>query len=54
MLVAEADWPLGAGAEGFELSRSTQAAADYVERCDGEMRIILGELAENAGQINMW
>lgn len=36
------------------MARGTQTAADYIERHDGEMRIILGELAENAGQINMW
>lgn len=36
------------------MTRRTQTAADYIERHDGEMRIILGELAENAGKINMW
>jgi hypothetical protein len=34
--------------------RNKQTAAEYIERHDGEMRVILGELAENAGQINMW
>jgi hypothetical protein len=28
-------------------------AADYIERYDGEMRVILGELAENAAVINL-
>jgi hypothetical protein len=29
------------------------SAADYIERYDGEMRIILGELAENAAIANL-
>ena len=29
------------------------SAADYIERYDGEMRVILGELAENAAIINL-
>lgn len=35
------------------MARAKQTAADYIERHDGEMRIILGELVENAGKINM-
>jgi hypothetical protein len=30
-----------------------QTAAEYIEEHDFEMRVILGELAENAGQLNM-
>jgi hypothetical protein len=33
--------------------RKKQTAAEYIDRHDGEMRVILGELAENAGEINM-
>ena len=44
----------GAPVEGIELARSKQTASEYIERYDGEMRIILGELVENAGHINMW
>lgn len=36
------------------MARKKQTAADYIERYDGEMRIILGELVEHAGRINMW
>ena len=36
------------------MARKKQTAADYIERHDDEMRIILGELAEHAGKINMW
>lgn len=36
------------------MARNKQTAADYMERHDAEMRIILGELVENAGRINMW
>lgn len=35
------------------MARPKQSAADYIELHDGEMRIILGELVENAGKINM-
>lgn len=28
-------------------------AADYIERYDAEMRVILGELAENAARVNL-
>lgn len=35
------------------MARAKQTAADYIERHDGEMRVILGELVENAGKINM-
>jgi hypothetical protein len=35
--------------------RSKQSAADYVERRDQEMRIILAELIENASEVNrLW
>jgi hypothetical protein len=34
--------------------RKKQTAADYIDRYDDEMRIILGELAEHAAKINMW
>lgn len=33
--------------------RTKQTAADYIERHDGEMRIILAELVESAGKINL-
>ena len=33
--------------------RTKQAAADYIERHDGGMRIILAELVESAGKINL-
>lgn len=33
------------------MPRTKQAAADYIERHDAEMRIILGELAEVSHQI---
>lgn len=36
------------------MARKKQTAADYIARHDDEMRIILGELAEYAGKINMW
>lgn len=29
------------------------SAADYIERYDGEMRVILGELVENAARANL-
>jgi hypothetical protein len=35
------------------MARRKQSAADFIERYDGEMRIILGELVENAGKLNM-
>ena len=35
------------------MARAKATAADYIERHDGEMRIILGEPVENAGKINM-
>lgn len=35
------------------MAGTKQSAADFVEGHDGEMRIILGELAENAGKLNM-
>ena len=54
MLSGEADRSQGATVKGIELTRNNQTAADYIERYDGEMRIILGELVEYAGQINMW
>ena len=31
-----------------------ETAAEYIERHDGVMRIILGELFENASAINLW
>jgi hypothetical protein len=34
--------------------RKKLTAAEYIERHDGEMRIILGELVEYAGKINLW
>ena len=33
--------------------RAKQTAAEYMERHDAEMRIILGELVESAGLINL-
>jgi hypothetical protein len=36
------------------VARSRQTAADYIEKYDDEMRIILGELLENAANINLW
>ena len=36
------------------MARTKQTAADYIEAHDDEMRVILGELAEHAGRINMW
>jgi len=36
------------------MARTKQTAADYIEAHDDEMRVILGELAEHAGKINMW
>ena len=36
------------------MPRAKQSAADYIERYDPEMRIILGELVEYAGKINAW
>lgn len=36
------------------MAREKPTAADYIERHDGEMRIILGELVEYAGKINIW
>lgn len=36
------------------MARAKETAADYIERHDDEMRVILGELAEYAGKINMW
>jgi hypothetical protein len=35
------------------MARSKASAADYLEQFDPEMRIILGELVENAGKVNM-
>jgi hypothetical protein len=35
------------------MPRHKQSAADYIERHDPEMRIILGELVEVSGQINL-
>ena len=35
------------------MARKKLTAAEYIERHDGEMRVILGELAENAGKLNM-
>lgn len=36
------------------MARAKLTAADYIERHDQEMRIILGELVEYAGRINIW
>jgi hypothetical protein len=35
------------------MARRKQTAAEYIEEHDFEMRVILGELAENAGKLNM-
>jgi len=35
------------------MPRRRQTAAEYIERRDAEMRIILGELAENAVRANL-
>ena len=37
-----------------DLVRKRQTAADYIERYDGEMQDILGELAEHADMIRTW
>ena len=34
------------------MARRKLTAAEYIERYDGEMRVILGELAENAARAN--
>lgn len=36
------------------MPRPKQTAADYIERYDPEMRIILGDLVEYAGKITNW
>jgi hypothetical protein len=36
------------------MARRKLTAADYIQKYDGEMRVILAELAENAGKINLW
>jgi hypothetical protein len=36
------------------MPRQKPSAADYLERHDAEMRLILGELVEYAGRINLW
>ena len=36
------------------MARTKESAADYIERRDAEMRIILGEFAEYAANINVW
>jgi hypothetical protein len=36
------------------MARKKLTAAAYIEKYDGEMRIILAELAENAAKINLW
>ena len=35
------------------MARGKRTAADYIERYDAEMRVILGELAENAARVNL-
>lgn len=35
------------------MARTKQTAAEYIEEHDFEMRVILGELAENGGKLNM-
>lgn len=36
------------------MPRQKPSAAEYLERHDAEMRLILGELVEYAGRINLW
>lgn len=35
------------------MPRRKLTAAEYIERYDAEMRVILGELVENAAQVNL-
>lgn len=36
------------------MARTKQTVADYIERRDAGMRVILGELVEYVGKINLW
>jgi len=36
------------------MPRQKRSAAEYLEAHDAEMRLILGELVEYAGRINLW